>query len=306
MLERCQSGELGPEVGVRLAGALRYYWEATGKLAEGTAWLNAMLSISTGLPAAVRAKALCGLGVLAYWRGDYQQGAIFCQQALDAGQEHGDMVIVGEAQHFLAHVAQHQGDPDQGEALLTASHGNFLAIDHRWGVRRARNCLADALRLQQKYDLAARNLEEAIREQRESTGERDIMLAMYLSNYGNVLNRQGKYQQARHCFREGIRISHALNNRLLLAYLVDGLAGNAVLSGRAEEAAGLMGASTAIFEAEKVTSMAAIDQVDHDYYVAEVEARLEPHRLRALQEMGKQMTAKETVDYVLEQQELAD
>jgi predicted ATPase/class 3 adenylate cyclase len=306
VLERCQSGEVGPEIGVRLAGALRYYWEAVGKLAEGTVWLNAMLSISTGLPAAVRAKALCGLGVLAYWRGDYQQGALFCQQALDAGQENGDMVIVGEAQHFLAHVAQHQGDSDQGVALLTASHENFLAIDHRWGVRRARNCLADALRLQQNYDLAAHNLEEAIREQRESTGERDIMLAMYLSNYGNVLNRQGKYKQARDCFLEGIQISQALNNRLLLAYLVDGLAGNAVLSGRSEKAAVLMGASTAIFEAEKVASMAAIDQVDHDYYVAEVEARLEPHQLRALQEMGKQMTVKETVDYVLDQQELTD
>jgi tetratricopeptide (TPR) repeat protein len=187
---------------------------------------------------------------------------------------------------------------------LTASHENFLAIDHRWGVRRARNCLADALRLQQNYDLAARNLQEAIREQRESTGERDIMLAMYLSNYGNVLNRQGKYRQARDCFREGVQISHALNNRLLLAYLLDGLAGNAVLSGKPEEAAVLMGASAAIFEAEKVASMAAIDQVDHDYYMAEIQAHMEPDRLPALQQIGKNMTVKETVEYVLNQQEL--
>jgi len=264
-----------------------------------------MLSISSGLPAAVRAKALCGAGVLSYWRGDSQQGAVFCQEALDAGQEIDDMVILGEAQHFLAHVAQNRGDLDQGVELLTASHENFLAIDHRWGIRRARNCLADAQRLQQNYDRAARNLEEAIQEQREITGGRDIMLAMYLSNYGNVLNRLGRYQLASDCFREGIRISQALNNSMMIAYLVDGMAGNAVLSGSPEEAALLIGASKGIFEAENIASMAAIDQFDHDYYVAEIRAKLEPDRLHELQEIGKRMTVRETVDYVLNQNRLA-
>ncbi|MGD2049174.1 MAG: adenylate/guanylate cyclase domain-containing protein [Chloroflexota bacterium] len=300
VLERCQSGHLSPEIGVRLAGALRYYWEATGKLGEGLAWLNSMLSISSDLPAAVRAKALCGAGVLSYWRGDPQQGAVFCQEALDAGREIGDMVIVGEAQHFLAHVAQNQGNPDLGVELLTASHKNFRDIDHRWGVRRSRTCLADAQRLQQNYDLAARNFEEAIREQRESSGDGDIMLAMYLSNYGNVLNRQGKYQQAVDCFREGIQISQALNNSMMIAYLVDGLAGNAVLSGNPEEAALLMGASEGLFEAENIASMAAIDQFDHDYYLAEIQANLEQDRLDELWEKGKKMPAEETVARVLD------
>jgi tetratricopeptide (TPR) repeat protein len=305
VLERCQSGELSPEIGIQLAGALRYYWEATGKLGEGVAWLNTMLSISSGLPSAVRAKALCGAGVLSYWRGDWQQGEVFCRQALDAGQEIGDMVVVGEAQHFLAHTAQNQGDLDRGVELLTASHENFLAIDHRWGIQRARNCLADAQRLRQNYDLAAQNLEEAIREHRESTGNRDIMLAMYLSNYGNVLNRLGRYQEASDCFREGIRVSQDLNNSMVIAYLVDGLAGNAVLSGRPEEAALLMGASKGMFEAENITSMAVIDQFDHDFYMAEIQAKLEPDRLQELQETGKHMTLKETVDRVLDHNELA-
>ena len=72
VLERCQSGQLVPEIGVRLAGALRYYWESTGKLSEGMALIESMLSLSSELPKAVRAKALCGVGVLSYWRGDWQ------------------------------------------------------------------------------------------------------------------------------------------------------------------------------------------------------------------------------------------
>ncbi|MFN2197320.1 MAG: AAA family ATPase, partial [Anaerolineales bacterium] len=297
VLERCQSGKLEPEIGVRLAGALRYYWESTGKLSEGIAWLESMLSLTSDQPKAVRAKALCGAGVLSYWRGDWQHGAVYCQAALEAGLEIGDRVIVGEAQHFLAHVAQNQSKPELGLNLLTESHQIFLSIDHPWGVQRSRICLADAQRLQQNYDLAAQNFEEAIREQRKKSG--DILLAMLLSNYGNVLNRQGQYQLAKDCFLEGIRESQILNNAMLIAYLVDGLAGNMVLSGDSAAAAQLMGAAEGYFEAAGISSMATIDQFDHDYYLAQIQASLEQEVINELWEKGKGMSIDETVAYVL-------
>ena len=206
-------------------------------------------------------------------------------------------MIVGEAQHFLAHVAQNQKDNDLGIKLLTESHQNFLAIDHPWGVQRSRICLADAQRLQQNYDLAAQNFEEAIREQRKKSG--DILLSMLLSNYGNVLNRQGKYQLAKDFFLEGIRESQTLNNPMLIAYLVNGMAGNMVLSGDPAEAALLMGASAGIFEAVGISSMAAVDQFDHDYYLAEVRTNLEQKLLDTLWAEGKGMSVEETVAYVL-------
>jgi predicted ATPase/class 3 adenylate cyclase len=299
VLERCQSGRLSPEIGVRLAGALSYYWEQTGKLSEGISWLQSMLFISSDLPMAVRARALCGAGVLSYWRRDMQQSAAYCREALDVGQEIGDRVIVGESQHFLAHAAQHQKEDDLGVELLTKSHQNFLAINHLWGIQRSRICLADAQRLQQNYALAARNFEEAIEEQRKTPG--DILLALLLSNYGNVLNRQGKYQRARACFLEGIQISQALANQMAIPYMVDGLAGNAVLAGNPEEGALLMGASESIFEEGGGSSMAAVDQFDHDYYLAQIRANLEQDRLDALWEKGKDMSVEETVAYVSEE-----
>jgi predicted ATPase/class 3 adenylate cyclase len=298
VLERCQSGKLSPESGVRLAGALRYYWESTGKLGEGLGWLESMLAISSELPGAVRAKALCGAGVLAYWRGEWRQGAVYCQEALELGREIGDRVIVGEAQHFLAHVAQNQKENDRAVKLLTESHQNFLAIDHSWGIQRARICLADAQRLNQSYALAARNVEEAIREQRKKSN--DIMLVMLLSNYGNVLNRQGNYRLARESFLEAIREARALNSQLLMAYLLDGMAGNAVLSGNPEEAALLMGAAERMFEVAGVSSMAAVDQFDHDHYLAEINASLDQGVIDDLWEKGREMSVEETVGYVIE------
>jgi predicted ATPase/class 3 adenylate cyclase len=298
VLERCQSGQLSPEIGVRLAGALRYYWESTGKLVEGMAWLESMLLISSDLPKTVCAKALCGAGVLSYWLGHWQQGESYCREALDVGQEIGDKVIIGEAQHFLAHVAQNKEDSELGVKLLTESYQNFLDIHHPWGIQRSRICLADAQRLQQNYILAARNFEEAIREQRKKP--KDILLTMMLSNYGNVLNRQGNYRLAREYFLEGIQESHALNNLMVIGYLIDGLAGNMVLSGSPEEAALLMGASEGILQKQGVSSMAAIDQVDHDYYMAEIHSALEQEQIDTLWERGKSMPSEEAVAFVLE------
>jgi len=297
VLERCHDGQLNPEIGVRLAGALRYYWEFTGKLGEGLAWLNSMLSTSSELPDAVRAKALCGVGVLSYWRGLWQQSDLYCHEALEVGEEIGDEVIVGEARHFLAHAAQNQRNPELGVKLLTESHQIFLAIDHPWGIQRSRNCLADAQRLNQNYALATRNIEEAIREQRKKSD--DFMLAVLLSNYGNVLNRQGEYQRARDSFLEGIREAQALNNPMVMAYLVDGLAGNTVLSGHPVEAALLMGAAEGLFEVAGVSSMAAVDQFDHDYYLSQIQTSLEQGVINGLWEKGKGMSVEETVTYVL-------
>lgn len=124
---------------------------------------------------------------------------------------------------------------------------------------------------------------------------------MLLSNYGNVLNRQGKYQPARDCFLEGIQESQTLNNSMLFAYLVDGLAGNLVLSGNPAKAAQLMGAAEGFFEAAGITSMARIDQVDHDYYLAQIQASLEQEVIDGLWGKGKGMSIKDTVAYVQNQ-----
>ena len=58
-----------PQPGLRLAGALWRFWEVRGHLAEGQAWLNEMLRrAGAAAEPAVRAKALLGAGVCAYYQ----------------------------------------------------------------------------------------------------------------------------------------------------------------------------------------------------------------------------------------------
>lgn len=296
-LERCRTGELDPEIGVRLAGMLRYYWETTDKLSEGRAWLDAMLSISAEAPASARAAAVCGAGVLAYWQGDWANCGEWCQQALELGEELGDRFIVGEAQHFLGHFAQNDGDHERGLTLLGQSLENFQTLDHAWGIRRSKNCLADAERLTQNYDRAARNFRELIEAYEGRT--KDVLYVATLSNHGNVLNRQGEYEQALSSFQEGIELASEIENATLLGFLFDGLAGTSVLSGRPQRAAQLMGASRTAFELAGVTSMNTIDQFDHDHYMAAIREELDEDALHERMKTGGRMSLEEAVEFAL-------
>lgn len=297
-LERCRSGKLDPELGVHLAGKLRYYWESTDKLTEGRAWLDSMLSISTEASAEARASAICGAGVLAYWQGDWSNCGKWCREALEVGRELGDQFVVGEAQHFLAHYSQNEGELDRAVDLLRESLDNFLELDHSWGILRSRVCLADAERLTQNYERAARNFREIIQEYENRT--KDLLYAASMSNYGNVLNRQGEYERALASFRKGIEFASELENATLLGFLFDGLAGTAILTSQPERSAQLMGASQMAFERAGVTSLNAVDQFDHDHYMAAIREKLDDDLLDDLIETGRQMSLEQAVTFALE------
>lgn len=150
---------------------------------------------------------------------------------------------------------------------------------------------------------AAQNLETTIREQAQAAGEHDIMFAVLRSNYGNVLNRQLKLAAAKSVFVDGLRVARALQNQLVVAYLIDGLAGNAVLAGDPAEAAVLMGVADSIFDALGVTSMAAIDKADHDFYLAAIRDQLEHTEVDRLWAQGKRTAVDAVVNRLLGEME---
>ena len=76
---------------LRLAAALARFWCVQGLLREGTEWLERAVAAAENRPAAIRAKALVGLGMTALFRGDYEQsvgcldeGLALCRRAGDA------------------------------------------------------------------------------------------------------------------------------------------------------------------------------------------------------------------------------
>ena len=75
------------ETGLRLGGALWWFWQLHGHAREGRAWLEDFLSLQKNVVTvrdkALRANALKGAGNLAWNQGDYEPSSALLDECLD-------------------------------------------------------------------------------------------------------------------------------------------------------------------------------------------------------------------------------
>jgi predicted ATPase/DNA-binding CsgD family transcriptional regulator len=155
------------EAALRLAGALFWFWYVRGHLTEGRRWLERALALGDDAPAAARARALLGCGMLAHYLGDDGAAAPLLEESLRLSREAADTVGASFALGLLSIVAEDAGDYDraaslseEGLALARADGARVpaplaaLALAHRgvvaWGQGqddRAAACWEEALAL---------------------------------------------------------------------------------------------------------------------------------------------------------------
>jgi hypothetical protein len=78
------------ELGLRLLGALMFYWLYRGHLSEGASWLEQALHGDRGASAPVRAKALLAAGALANYQADHRRSESFLEESAALYREIGD------------------------------------------------------------------------------------------------------------------------------------------------------------------------------------------------------------------------
>ena len=142
-LERGRGDGEALELGLRLAGALGWFWFLHGYPAEAREWLTVLLRPPAaapgagapegaggvaGLPAAVRARALNAAGFRAIDHGEYDLAVTFHEQALAAWTGLGDTRGTVAALHGLADASLWRGDAapararyEEGLALARAA-----------------------------------------------------------------------------------------------------------------------------------------------------------------------------------------
>jgi predicted ATPase len=113
------------EDGLRLAGALTWFWRMRGHLSEGCGWLEAVLGRTAGVTTPYRRKALIGGAFLVCSQGAYARASSMLEEGLALAQSVDDKAAVGWALHVLARVARDKGDPDRGVELLRESLTSF-------------------------------------------------------------------------------------------------------------------------------------------------------------------------------------
>jgi predicted ATPase len=241
----CEAEPARVETGLRLAGALAWYWVLRGSLHEGRTWLEALLARSPNSDrSVVRGLALFGAGMLAFFAGDFAAAAMHAEEALSIAHEVGDKQLIANPGFMLGLVRVHQGDIEAARSLFAESYSLYTelgdaegeahalfaqgVISYRSGDRaQARAQVAESLRFfrEQGDVLHASLMWSLLQGLLSSQGERELARSLYQQvlplmqqtqnrgalglfqiSTGDFLHQYGEEQMAQASYREGLRL----------------------------------------------------------------------------------------------------
>ena len=130
------------ETGLRLAGALYWFWFLRNHVQEGRSWFERGRAAGSR-PASAAGRAAAGAALLAWRAGDYAASKAYSEDALALFESCGDRWGTAMIGHHLGHIADDlDHDGERAIALLSDSLEQFAAIGDDWGVGYSRRCLA--------------------------------------------------------------------------------------------------------------------------------------------------------------------
>jgi non-specific serine/threonine protein kinase len=176
----CAEDDCGALVGLRLAGALKLYWEIRGHWSEGYRICTELLTRPEArAKTVVRARVLRAAGSLACYKPNYPEARELFEESLAISRSLEDRQGVAESLSYLGLVALREGDDLRARALRMESLAIARELDDKWMVSRYLNSLAktedDRCRV---HELYLESLQLA-RELQDSEGE-----AVELGNLG--------------------------------------------------------------------------------------------------------------------------
>jgi predicted ATPase/DNA-binding response OmpR family regulator/Tfp pilus assembly protein PilF len=205
---------------LRLASALWHFWHVHGHLREGHQWLTAALGQCGGLPLALRARALFGVGWLARDQGDYEQATAYLDESLTLFRELDDKRGISEALRGVGELALSQGEFERAKDLfeesLALSQELPTSDDRAWSL----NHLGRVALEQGQYERARALLEESLALLRELHVQG---VAWSLHNLGRLALEQGQYDQAGGLLEESLTLFHELGDKNGLAWSLHNL-----------------------------------------------------------------------------------
>ena len=232
------------DTGLRLAGALWWYWATRGRFGEGQRWLEAVLanegaasrgsagSAGSGPPTApvLEAAALRGLGHLAAARGDYGPARTALERALALSQDDGDEGGAAAALTELGVLARNRGEYGVATALHDRALGAMRRLGDSRGVAVSLGHLGGLARARGDYDAAWAHHEASLGGWR-SLGDR-WGTAYALDHLGVLARDRGDLARAAGLHEEALAIRRALGDRAGLAGTLNNL--GAVARGRGD------------------------------------------------------------------------
>jgi predicted ATPase/DNA-binding SARP family transcriptional activator len=228
-----KSNRTGADTELRLAVALKGFWDAQGGYSEGRALVKSALS-RVGKPSRVRAEAMQCAGYMAWAQGDFAAATSWCERSLKLCSRLGDRRGEGMCLQQLGQIAFQQEDFTRARSFLDL--GLAIAVELR-DERLASLCrIRLGIIALQEGDLAASS--QLLRASLES-GRRagyEEMIVMSLSALAHLALREGRLDEAGALLSEGLAIWRDRGVPRQIASLLEAFAVLAVARGDAPRA----------------------------------------------------------------------
>jgi predicted ATPase len=324
------------EWGLRLGGALFWFWESREHLTEGRRLLAALLEMpETNLVSPYRARAMYAAGVLADAQLDFDSARDLFNHGLELqlqlGDKHGVATVesalaiicnkagrhaqarshieralvlwreLGSSRFVLdlsnlANIAIKQGDYAIAHTAYESTLEAFRSAGDNCGMAVALNGLGDVAAAQDDFENARRLYEESLM-QFQQIGD-PWGMAGVLRDLGGLAYRGGDYRLAQGLYKEAVVIFHKLGHRRGMALMLEHLAACANKSDRPDWALKLASAAAAMRENLGISvSTAEHEQLDQTIHAA-CERLPKPEQSKAWAE-GRSMTANQVLEFVL-------
>src|SRR6185437_8999606 len=221
-LEYCLAATSGPDAGLRLCGALHWFWIMRGYRAEGLDWCVRALGIE-GIDKRTpeRAMALEAAGILAFHLGDFPAARAYHEDSLAIARELSDRKGIARAAVSLANLQLRQGHPAAARAMCEEALAISRKLQDPWLTQQSLNGLGNAALDMGEYPMAQSLYEESLVIARERADR--VRIAILLNNLGYVAFLQGQSSAARTLHEESLAIRRELKDPGGIAYSLSGL-----------------------------------------------------------------------------------
>ncbi|HLQ61658.1 MAG TPA: tetratricopeptide repeat protein, partial [Candidatus Acidoferrales bacterium] len=226
-----------PDVALRLAAAMVFFWIIRSRFSEARAWVQEMLE-ATEPDSPNRVRGLGALGRVAHHQGDLPAARLAYSEAIQLSRRRGEDSVAAGTLVNLANIAEEQGDYSGARAGFEESLAFFRAADNRYGVGVVTNNLGNLLFDQGDVGAARPLLEESLAVRRESG---DLYgAATSLGNLAYVCLELGDLERARRLAEESLELRRRIEDRSGEAIAREALAEIELREGRLAEARGLL------------------------------------------------------------------
>ncbi len=284
-----------PEDALRLAGALRFLWYISYQT-EGTKRLTAALDNNEEISAALRAKALNGLALIASFQGNYSQMKTYCKKSAEIAQEANDKHEIALALELLGVATAMQGDLEDGILLLQETRRLAQEQEDKW--MQGFHCVDLGYALMRKGDYA--DAETIFADGLRVSDEIGMKInEAYCRTFLAALKIQiGSLQLARQNLQESAKIFMDARDRFGPTMSLIYFAELAKAERRLEMAAKLFAATAAICRAAGIT-LFPLERATLDRSVGELRAQLPKASFKAAWAEGRSMSLEQAVAYAL-------